>query len=132
MPAILIVDDDRHQRLLLEEELAGEGYAVRAVPNAEDALTDISEAMPDLVIVDLAMPGMDGLDLLGKLLAMNNQLPVIIHTAYASYQENFMSWAADAYVVKKGDLTELKDAVRCVLTRGHDAPSNMAGAEHTA
>ena len=132
MSAILIVEDDRHQRLLLEEEFAGEGYAVRAVPSAEDALTGISEAMPDLVIVDLAMPGMDGLDLLGKLLAMNNQLPVIIHTAYPSYQDNFMSWAADAYVVKRGDLTELKEAVRCVLTRGHGDAVSAAGAEHRA
>lgn len=121
MAAILVVEDDRNQRLLLKEELAGDGHAVLTAANGQDALATVEEAMPDLVIMDIAMPEMDGLELLGRLLAVNHHLPVIIHTAYASYKDNFMSWAADAYVVKRGDLQELKDTVRHVLTKGHDA-----------
>jgi DNA-binding response OmpR family regulator len=117
MPAILVVEDDKNQRLLLEEELSEEGYTVLIATNGSDAVATITRAMPDLVVLDLAMPGMDGLELLGRLLGLNNQLPIIIHTAYSSYQDNFMSWAADAYVIKHGDLTELKDTIRCVLAK---------------
>jgi CheY-like chemotaxis protein len=117
MAAILVVDDDRNQRLLLEEELARDGHAVQSAANGSDALAAVAETMPDLVVMDIAMPEMDGLELLGRLLAVNRHLPVIIHTAYASYRDNFMAWAADAYVVKRGNLRELKDTVRSVLTK---------------
>ena len=61
------------------------------------------------------MPGMDGLDLLGRLLDIDNALPVVIHTAYGSYRDNFMSWAADAYVIKQSDAAPLKRTIRRVL-----------------
>jgi len=127
--AILVVEDDAHQRLLLTEELAEDGHSVHTARNADDALAAVSAAMPDLVIVDIAMPGIDGLELLSRLLAVNNRLPVIIHTAYSAYKDNFMSWAADAYVVKRADLTELRDAVRCVLAKCNCplAPAAVAG-----
>ncbi len=115
MAGILVVEDDKHQRLLLEEELTREGYSTYCAASGGEALAAAAKAMPDLVIIDIAMPEMDGIELLGKLLALNNHLPVIIHTAYASYKDNFMAWAADAYIVKRTDLKELKDAVRRVL-----------------
>lgn len=113
---LLVVEDDKNQALLLEEELESEGYTVLCAGNGQDALAMVSRTMPDLAIVDIAMPEMDGLELLGRLLAINHRLPIIIHTAYASYKDSFMSWAADAYVVKRGDLAELKDTVRGVLS----------------
>ena len=132
MAAILVVENDRNQRLLLKEELAGDGHAVLTAATGHDALATVEEAMPDLVIMDIAMPEMDGLELLGRLLALNHHLPVIIHTAYASYKDNFMSWAADAYVVKRGNLRELKDTVRHVLTKGHGVGPSTATAEARA
>lgn len=120
MAAILIVEDDKNQRLLLEEELREEGYAIFTAANGREALGIVERTMPDVVILDLAMPGMDGLELMGKLLGLNNRLPVIIHTAYSSYQDNFMSWAADAYVIKHADLGELKEAVRGILCKPGD------------
>lgn len=115
MSAILIVEDDQNQRLLLQEELEDEGYKTTAVSSALEALDTVADSMPDLVVVDLAMPGMDGVELLSKLLSMNNRLPVIIHTAFANYQDNFMTWAADAYVIKHHTFAELKTTVRRVL-----------------
>jgi len=76
---------------------------------------------PDIVVLDIAMPGMDGIETLGRMLSRNNQLPIILHTAYATYKDNFMTWSADAYVVKSSDLTELKAEIERVLAkRGHE------------
>ena len=132
MAAILIVEDDKYQRLLLEEEFTGEGYTCLTANSGMDALATVSRAMPDLVILDLAMPNMDGLELLGRLLGINNRLPVVIHTAYASYQDSFMSWAADAYVIKRSDLTELKDTVRGLLAKRRTFPDPRIGSEPRA
>ena len=132
MSAILIVDDDKNQRLLLEEELAEEGYSVLSATDGEQALAAISRAMPDLVILDVIMPGMDGLELLGKLLGMNNRLPVVIHTAYSGYKDNFMAWGADAYIIKRSDLGPLKEMVRHVLATRERPSRPCVGAEGRA
>ena len=121
MSAILIVEDDKNQRLLLEEELQEEGYCTLTAANGEEALETVRRAMPDLVVLDLAMPGIDGIELLSKLLSMNKQLPIVIHTAFSSYQENFMTWAADAYIIKHSSCRELKITIRDVLARHHPA-----------
>jgi CheY-like chemotaxis protein len=82
------------------------------------------------VVLDIAMPGMDGIEALGRLLARNNQLPVILHTAYATYKDNFMTWSADAYVVKSQDLGELKSEIQRVLAkRDNDAPAQAQPAQ---
>ncbi|MFP4056060.1 MAG: response regulator [Candidatus Brocadiia bacterium] len=128
MPAILIVEDDPHQNLLLQEELREEGYTILSATSAPQALDIVSSTMPDLVVLDLAMPGIDGLDLLGRLLDINNRLPVVIHTAYSSYQDNFMSWAADAYVIKRSDLGELKGTIRGILREPHAFHNANSGA----
>ena len=117
MKTILIADDDKNLALLYEEELTEEGYRVGVVYDAKSAITRIEEAPPDLLILDIRMPGMDGIEALSHILGKNNKLPVILNTAYSNYKDNFMTWAADAYVVKSSDLTELKDTIKDVLAR---------------
>lgn len=114
---ILIVDDDVNQGLLYEQELTDEGYEVNVANSGEQALEMSGKAAYDLVVLDIGMPCMDGLETLGKMLSMDNRLPVILNTAYPSYKDNFMSWAADAYVVKSSDLTELKERIRESLAK---------------
>lgn len=114
---LLVVEDNLHQRLLYEEELREEGYLVRTASDGREALEMAKQAPPDLVLLDINMPVMDGLDTLGKLLEINHRIPVIIHTAYPGYQDSFTSWSADAYVVKSSDLTELKQKVHQLLAR---------------
>jgi DNA-binding response OmpR family regulator len=114
---ILIVDDEMNQGLLYEQELMDEGYDVDVANSGEKALNMVKEKTYDLVVLDIGMPYMDGLETLGKMLSMDNRLPVILNTAYPSYKDNFMSWAADAYVVKSSDLTELKEKIRESLSR---------------
>ena len=112
MKTILVVDDDEAIRTLLQEELADEGFNVIIATDARDALKMVETKPLDLVILDIRMPGMDGLEALPRILGLKEGLPVILHTAYTQYQESFMSWAADAYLVKSSDLTELKKKVK--------------------
>lgn len=113
---ILVVDDEVNQGLLYEQELTEEGYEVDVANSGERALQMVKENKYDLVVLDIGMPTMDGLETLGKLLSMDNQLQVILNTAYPSYKDNFMSWAANAYVVKSSDLTELKEKIKKSLS----------------
>ncbi|MCB0293835.1 MAG: response regulator, partial [Calditrichaeota bacterium] len=80
-----------------------------------EAIDMVRKEKPDLVILDLMMPNMHGLDSLRKVLSINPNIPVIIHTAYSHYKDNFMSWAAEEYIVKSADLSELKGAIKRVL-----------------
>jgi len=109
---ILIVDDEVNQGLLYEQELVDEGYDVDVANSGQDALEMAKKNEYNLVVLDIGMPDMDGLETLGRMLGMDNRLPVILNTAYPSYKDNFMSWAADAYVIKSSDLTELKAKIK--------------------
>ena len=117
MKKILVVDDDEAIRTLLRDELTDEGYQVILASNAREALKLVEQEPLDLVILDIRMPGMDGLEALPRILGLKEGLPVILNTAYTQYQESFMSWAADAYVVKSSDLTELKEKVKELISK---------------
>ncbi|MBM4081035.1 MAG: response regulator [Planctomycetes bacterium] len=117
MSTILVVEDDKNQRLLYKEMLATDGHEVVLVKDGWEALSAVDKDPPDLVVMDICMPGMDGIEAMGRMLARHNKLPVILHTAYPMYKDNFMSWSADAYVVKSSDLTELRHTIRNVLAR---------------
>jgi CheY-like chemotaxis protein len=69
----------------------------------------------DLVIMDIRMPEMDGIEALGKILSRDKKIPIIIYTAYSNYKSNFMTWTADAYVTKSSNLDEIKGKVREIL-----------------
>lgn len=116
MTTILLVEDDKNQRLLYEQELRQEGYEILAAIDGKDALEKVQEQLPDIVVMDINMPRMDGIEAMGRILSKNKKIPVIINTAYSNYKDNFMSWAADAYIVKSSDLSELKDKIKEVLT----------------
>ncbi len=115
MKTILLVEDDRQCGSLYEEELGECGYGVLRAMDGPQALQMV-EQQPDLVVLDINLPGMGGLEVLGKLLAEHPQLPVILNSAYGSYQDDFLSWAANAYVVKSSDLSELKSRIAEALS----------------
>ena len=117
MKTILVVDDDDAIRMLIEMEFTEEGYRVLTASNAQDALKMVETEDLDLVILDIRMPGMDGLEALPRMLGLKEGLKVILNTAYSQYQDSFMSWAADAYVVKSSDLTELKEKIRELVNK---------------
>lgn len=115
MAKLLVVDDDKNLRLLYEQELADEGHEVTLASSGPEALDYLKSNRPDLIVLDISMPGMDGIEALGKILAKDKTMPVILNTAYSTYKDNFMTWSADSYVVKSGDLTELKAKIKEVL-----------------
>ena len=112
---ILVVDDEENIRFLYKEELTDEGYEVILAGNAEEALEKIVQQRPDLITVDIKMPGMDGLEFLQKLKEEEKEIPVILCSAYGSYKQDFRVWASDAYVVKSADMSELKGAIKDIL-----------------
>lgn len=115
MKKILLVEDDESQRILYHDELAEAGYEVVMAANGREALKKLETAKPDLIILDIVMPVMDGMETLGRIIREHRDIPIILNTAYSSYREDFMSWGADAYVVKSADLSELKAKVREIL-----------------
>jgi len=116
MTKLLVVDDEKNIRKLYESELKREGYDVTSVESAEEALDQIERETPDLVVLDIRLDGMDGIDCLRTIMEKRRDLPVILNSAYSTYKHDFASWMADAYVVKSADLTELKDKIKEVLT----------------
>lgn len=116
MKKILIVEDEAAQRMLYETEISEMGYNVVLAKDGLEAVEMMQSEKPDLVVLDLMMPNIHGLDALRKLLGINPNIPVIIHTAYSHYKDNFMSWAAEEYIVKSSDLSELKNAIKRVLS----------------
>ncbi|MDR2161073.1 MAG: response regulator [Desulfovibrio sp.] len=114
---LLVVDDEPHIRMLYQEELETEGYTVASSDGQEPILAVIRRENPDLVLLDIKLANVSGLDLLQTIRAQTSTLPVILSTAYDSFQYDLKSIAADAYCVKSVDLSMLKDSIRSVLQR---------------
>ena len=117
MKTILVVDDDGSLRRLYKAELEAEGYRIVLAENGRQAIDAATDEIPDLVLMDIRMPEMDGLEAMARVLHERRGVPVILNTAYSCYQDNFLTWAADGYVIKSADLQTLKDKIREVLGR---------------
>jgi DNA-binding NtrC family response regulator len=113
-PAILIVEDEAKMRRLLELNLADEGYAVHSAADAEAGLNIVRQEKIDLVLTDLKLPGMDGLEFLQMLKRANTTIPVVVMTAYGTVEtavEAMKAGAAD-YVLKPFPLAEIQLVIR--------------------
>ena len=128
MKTILVVDDEEAIRLLYREELSEAGYQVQVAANGSEALRMAQQSRPDLMTIDIKMPGMDGIGLLRKVREIYRDLPIIICTAYGDFKRDFGTWASDAYLTKSADLAELKDKIRELLGRpSHGEKTSRAG-----
>jgi two-component system, response regulator, stage 0 sporulation protein F len=112
MKKILVADDEMAIRLLYSEELKEEGYEVYTAANGREALEIIEKVPLDLVILDIKMPEMDGIEALRQIKEKNPDLPVLLSTAYGDYKQDFATWASDDYLVKSSDLDDLKKSVK--------------------
>jgi len=112
MKKILLVDDEESIHLLYREELEEEGYKIFSAFSGEEALEKLKTLDADLVILDINMPGMSGLEALRQIKEINQSLPVILCSAYHEFKQDLSSWASDEYLVKSANLDELKAAVK--------------------
>lgn len=115
MITILLAEDEPNQRLLYQMELEDDGYRVVLASDGWEALKQVKEEHPDLMVLDLGMPGMGGMEALGRMMDEKANLPVIIYSAYDSCQDNSIPWTPDAYLVKSSDLALLKGEIERVL-----------------
>lgn len=115
MKRILVVDDEIHIGELYKIELEDEGYAVTVVNSGNEALTVVDSNPPDLIVLDVQMPGMDGIETLEKLLGKDKGVPIILNTAFSHYKDDFTTWGADAYVVKSSDTSKLKAEIKRLI-----------------
>ncbi len=97
MHSILVVDDEPNYLIILSELLRDEGFEVFTAPNGEEGLAIVQEVDLDLVITDMQMPGMNGLQLLDKIKEQNTHLPVIMITAFAEVEKAVAAMQAGAY-----------------------------------
>lgn len=115
MAKILIVDDEENIRYLYSEELKTDGYEVITAESGHKLLERIEKERPDIILLDIKMADYDGLDLLQDIRNKYYNLPVILCTAYDSYKSDVKTIAADSYVIKSFDLTELKKKIAQAL-----------------
>jgi len=115
MAKILIVDDEEHIRYLYSEELSEAGYEVITAESGHKLLEKIEKEKPDLVVLDIKMVDYNGLDLLQDIRNKFYSMPVVLCTAYDTFKEDMKSIAADFYVIKSFDLTELKKKIAMAL-----------------
>ena len=112
---ILVVDDEAHIRMLYAEELTEEGYDIITAEGGHNLLERIEAEKPSLVVLDIKMVDYNGLDLLQDIRNRFYDLPVILCSAYDTFKDDMKSIAADQYVIKSFDLSELKTKISDLL-----------------
>jgi len=117
MAKILLVDDEKNILKLYQRDLTDEGYEVTTADSAAQAMEELGKKEFDLVVLDIRMPDEDGISALEKMMAKKRDLPVILHTAYSNYKDNFLTWLAEDYVIKSSDMGELKKRIARILKK---------------
>lgn len=112
---ILIVDDDRNLALLYKTELGAQGWSVDVAPSPLEALALCREKTFQVIILDIEMPEMSGLELLGSLRDECPESRIILNSAYTTYKSDFQTWLADAYLIKSSDVAPLIQTIRNFL-----------------
>jgi DNA-binding response OmpR family regulator len=121
MAKILIVDDEEHIRFLYSEELSEAGYEVITADSGYKLMERIEDEKPDLIVLDIKMVDYNGLDLLQDIRNKFYNMPVVLCTAYDTFKEDMKSIAADFYVIKSFDLSELKSKIAMALEANVEA-----------
>lgn len=117
MSKLLVVDDEANIRLLYSEELADEGYEVVTAASIAEATEKLQLNNFDLAVLDIKLKNESGIELLQQLVKERHDMPVILCSAFSCYKDDFSAWLADGYIVKSGDLTELKHEIARVLAK---------------
>jgi CheY-like chemotaxis protein len=120
MAKILLVEDIRQQRLHYQAELERDGHCVVAAASVLDALTLVARESPDLAVLDFKMTGIDGLEAALRVLQQDQRIRLIMMSDDASCAADWRCAAADAFVVKSPDTTELRSKIAELLDERYD------------
>ena len=115
MAKILLVDDEEYIRQYYSEELSEDGHEISSVGSGHNLLRRIDFLQPEVVILDIRLVDYDGLELLQEIRNRYYDLPVILCTAYDTFKYDEKAAAADSYIIKSFDLSELKIAIQRVI-----------------
>lgn len=118
MASVVIIEDEQRIRELVSRVLADQGYDVIAVPSAMDGLQSVVKGSPDLVILDMGLPDLDGTELM-KMIRAVSEVPIIVATARGEDRDivRTLNAGADDYLVKPFSVEQLEARVRAVLRR---------------
>jgi two-component system response regulator MprA len=133
MPDVLLVDDDAPIRRMLERTLTAEGYEVAAVADGGAALAQVERSLPDVIVLDVAMPGLDGLAVTRRLRAKGLAVPILLLTARDALHERVagLDAGADDYLVKPFEVDELTARIRALMRRNQPPGETLAHADLT-
>ncbi len=112
---ILLVEDEPSLLELYQKELEDEGFQVITTTDGDQAIELAKKVLPNLVVLDIKINKVLGLEVLREIKTFDRKIPVILNTAYATFRAHFSSWMADAYIVKSSDLAELKRSIKKLL-----------------
>jgi two-component system response regulator MprA len=129
--AVLLVDDDASIRRMLERTLAAEGYDVAAVADGGAAMAAVERSVPDAIVLDVAMPGLDGLSVTRRLRGKGLAVPILLLTARDALEERVagLDAGADDYLVKPFEARELAARLRALLRRNRPPAEQLAYAD---
>ncbi|WP_304649571.1 response regulator [Sporosarcina sp. ACRSL] len=119
MKSLLIVDDQAGIRLLLHEVFTKEGFEARLAANGGEALQSVTEKEPDCVLLDMKMPGINGVEVLKRLKREWPHIPVVMMTAYGEVElmEEATEYGVELFFTKPFNIYEVRDAVIEILSR---------------
>lgn len=114
---LLIVDDQKGVRRLLEELFEKEGYEVSVASDGRESLDRVKESMPDLILMDMKMPNMNGLEASQEIFKINPDIPIIMMTAYGEMEvvQKALEIGVKRYITKPFDIVDLRNLVSEVL-----------------
>ncbi|MHB8771245.1 MAG: sigma-54-dependent transcriptional regulator [Syntrophales bacterium] len=126
-PQILVVDDEQSHRIMLRAVLSAEGYAVTEAADGTEAVAAVGKEAFDVILMDIRMTNMDGIEALGEIRKISPQVPVLIMTAYASVKTAVEALKAGAfdYLTKPLDVEELKILIDKAMDHYHLRTENL-------
>ena len=129
MPTILIIEDEYAVARGVQYALQQEGYEVTLAPNAEEGLNIATELAPDLILLDVRLPGIDGFEALRRLRATGSKAPVLMLTARDEEMDKVigLELGADDYLTKPFGLRELMSRIKALLRRAYGDLADAAG-----
>jgi two-component system response regulator MprA len=130
---VLVVDDDRAVRDALRRVLTLDGYDVQSADGGAEAIEAVAQSVPDAVVLDIGMPGIDGIEVCERVRLLGNRVPILMLTARVEIADRVagLDAGADDYLIKPFDVNELKARLRALLRRSgpESEPDELSFAE---